>query len=800
MSSANPPTPPTKRAKCDDDDGGDDASARRVAAVAGHVAGGGSATSAPSANDNFYLHVNKTWLDHPDNAIPDEYSQWGGFTKLHDEGLKKQIAMVKELKSKSAADCTEEERKISAIWEASAARFAAWERGEGSYAPLAEELAALDAVLDSGDQALDKVAGALHHTKMRGIRNVFDFDKGSDLKNVNNVVLDFSTTGLSLPSREYYTEDNFAPKREAWEAHLGKVVALLEGVDGGGDGGAAARAAAALGPDFVANVVSFEHELAATMMKRAQSREYDKYYTNTTLAGLYEQANELRSLDKKEENYAEAERNFQLDGAQLARAKGLLERLYTLFGFRERLAANLAKNYHGDAGEVAGPPKVDHVTAYDGDGIRRVLALVTRDGVLPRYRSYLQYKALRRCSSFCTKELDDEFFDFYSRTMTGQADQKPPDKRSIGAVNAFAGEMMGKVFVARLFPPECKADVRGMIDETLTVMRGSIESADWLTPATRQKAVAKLAKFNVKIGYPDKWKDYSDFDPQAGDSLHAVAMKATAWKLRTELYDKINSVLDRTEWRMTPQTVNAYFMPTQNEIVFPAAILQPPFYHKSDATVDFDVDAERAMVTGGSGAAAGAGAGFSLMAAANFGGIGAVIAHEITHGYDDKGRKFDGDGNLNDWWSEEDATLFKAKCDIMERQAGTYTFVDEEDGGKTYKQNPQLTMGENLADLGGLSLSLKALAQRLNAGGGAGAAAQADVARASMRVAFKSWAAIWKLNIKKDNRINRLTTDPHAPCDFRGNLVNHMDEFYACFGVSPGDGMYVKPEDRLRMW
>ena len=243
---------------------------------------------------------------------------------------------------------------------------------------------------------------------------------------------------------------------------------------------------------------------------------------------------------------------------------------------------------------------------------------------------------------------------------------------------------------------------------------------------------------------------------------------------------------------MTPQTVNAYFMPTQNEIVFPAAILQPPFYHKSDATVDFDVDAERAIVAAGGG-------GLNLMAAANFGGIGAVIAHEITHGYDDKGRKFDGDGNLNDWWSEEDAALFKSKCEIMARQAGKYTFVDAEDGGKVYTQNPQLTMGENLADLGGLSLSLRALAQRLNAGGGGGGGGD-EVERASMRVAFKSWAAIWKLNIKKDNRINRLTTDPHAPCDFRGNLVNHMDEFYKCFGVAPGAGMYVKPEERLRMW
>ena len=170
------------------------------------------------------------------------------------------------------------------------------------------------------------------------------------------------------------------------------------------------------------------------------------------------------------------------------------------------------------------------------------------------------------------------------------------------------------------------------------------------------------------------------------------------------------------------------------------------------------------------------------------------IKFACVAGYDDKGRKFDGDGNLNDWWTEEDCALFKSKCDIMARQAEKYTFVDSEDGDKEYRQNPQLTMGENLADLGGLSLSLKALAKRLDSNG------SAAVVKANLRAAFKSWAAIWKMNIKKDSRIVRLTTDPHAPCDFRGNLVAHMDEFYRCFDVQEGDSMFISPADRLRMW
>ena len=231
----------------------------------------------------------------------------------------------------------------------------------------------------------------------------------------------------------------------------------------------------------------------------------------------------------------------------------------------------------------------------------------------------------------CKKELNDEFFDFYSRKLSGQEEQKPAEKRSIGIVNQYAGEMMGKVFVATEFPPECKAEVSRMITDTIEVMKESIHNADWLTPATRDKALLKLAKFRVKIGYPDVWKDYSDFDVKTGDSLYIISKKAVAWKLRTEFFEKLNSVLDRNEWHMTPQTVNAYFSPTQNEIVFPAAILQPPFYHRSADTVDFDVGSETAFATADAPMAEHL-AGFDVAAAANFGGIGAVIAHEITHG------------------------------------------------------------------------------------------------------------------------------------------------------------------------
>lgn len=393
----------------------------------------------------------------------------------------------------------------------------------------------------------------------------------------------------------------------------------------------------------------------------------------------------------------------------------------------------------------------------------------------------MRYKVIKEHRSYCTKALDDEFFAFYTRDLTGQTAQKPEDKRSIGVVNALAGEMMGKVYVATMFPPEAKIEMLEMVNETLEVMKKSIGVSTWLTPDTKEKALQKLSKFKVKIGYPDKWKDYSAFDVVGGDSLYTIAKKAHAWHQKTEFEAKLNSVLDRTEWRMTPQTVNAYFMPTQNEICFPAAIIQPPFFNRHETSIDFDFGAERSLAPKA-----------DFRAAANFGAIGAVIAHEITHGYDDQGRQFDGDGNLQEWWTHADDTLFREQSKLMTKQAERYIFCDN---GKEHRQNPGLTLGENLADLGGLSLSLKALKIRLDSQN-----ATPEEVKASLRIAFKAWANVWKTNMKSERRVALLATDPHAPCDFRGNIVKNMAEFHDVFEVVKGDGMWLPENERLRMW
>lgn len=716
-----------------------------------------------SPSFDFYQWVNNKWLNDPSNQIPSDYSSWGGFTKLYDEGLKNQINIVKNLENNCSS---EEEEKIFLIWKACQDNFNLWRENKSDYTSLINEFKILDEVF-SGDNYVDNLAKYLHYVEMNGIGNLLSFDTGSDLKNVNNVVLDFSTGGLSLPSREYYKSNEFEDKLELFKLHLQNVKQIIE-----------ENTDITLDDNFVNNVLHYENLISDFAMKPDQSREYDKYYTNTTLDQLHKSINELNSLERKEENYPVEERNFKLNETQIEQVTQLFEKLYTLFDFRNILENNFNKNFTS----VETPPEKFQISAYDGDSIRRCMKLILDTTLFSEYKSYMQYKIISGLSSFCSKDLNEEFFDFYSRKLGGQTEQKPEDKRSINIVNSYAGEMLGKIFVSKYFPIESKNNMKVLVDNVLSIMKESLSTNDWLTGQTKEKALEKLLTFRTKIGYPDEWKDYSEFDIKLGDSLYEISKKARKWSLKVNFFNKINSILDRNEWRMTPQTVNAYFMPTQNEIVFPAAILQPPFFHQDKTNIDFDISEELNILPD-----------FDFVTPANYGGIGAVIAHEITHGYDDKGRKFDNNGNLNDWWNEDDVELFKNKTELMVNSVELYKYIDEE--SKEHKMNPQLTMGENLADIGGLTLSMKALLNKLKSEN-----ANDELINVSLRVFFKSWANVWKQNIKQDRRIMLLAVDPHAPTDFRGNLVQHIDEFYQVFNIKEGDKMFLPKENRMKMW
>jgi predicted metalloendopeptidase len=797
-----------------------------------------SVPAVPSAQENFYLHVNQKWLTSEDGQIPPEYSRWGGFTKLHDTGLKKQIQLVQELASNqqqghidsttngSLEDTAEE--KILAIWTASNQLFNAWELNDSSVANLnavSEQLTQLDSLLGktSLNMSMDgsaettsssypvTIAKVFQQTFENGISNVLSFDKGSDLKNSNNVLLDVCISGLSLPSRDYYLELNFEEQRKSYLQHLSKVRDIVN-----------KAIPVPLPENWDKQVMQFETELAFYTMKPSQRREYDKYYTSTTLTDFYVNINNLNSLPSKEENYAnlspdvlqltknaESYPGFRLNASQTVRAGIFLETVYSLLDFRQALAKNCLNHY---ADDDSAKPHKEAIVCFDGDGLRRVICMILDPKKTELYKAYLQYKIISSFEGEGTKELNDEFFDFYGRKLSGQSEQKPYDKRSIAIVNEYAGELLGQLFVKRYFPEECKARMLKLINEILATMKLSIKRNDWMTDETKVKALEKLSKFRVKIGYPDEWKDYSDLHIRLGDKMSKIRSEIIRWSKQHEFYDKINAPLNWNEWLMSPQTVNAYFMPTQNEIVFPAAILQPPFFHKETASIDFDIDIDTRksdaldidtrksdaldIDTRKSDALDidphGTLDDELLLTAVNLGGIGSVIAHEITHGYDDKGRKFDGQGNLVDWWDSKDAELFKEKTKLMDKQAHNYKLTID---GTEYTLDPALTMGENLADLGGMSLSIQALRNIL-----ASASLSAEDMKPYFRVFFKSWANVWKQNSKKEQLLRALKTDPHAPTEFRANLVKNINEFYAAFNVTEQDKMFLPVEDRLCMW
>eukprot|EP00746_Dinoflagellata_sp_MGD_P167179 gnl/MRDRNA2_/MRDRNA2_97604_c0_seq1.p1 gnl/MRDRNA2_/MRDRNA2_97604_c0~~gnl/MRDRNA2_/MRDRNA2_97604_c0_seq1.p1 ORF type:complete len:773 (+),score=202.79 gnl/MRDRNA2_/MRDRNA2_97604_c0_seq1:81-2399(+) len=727
-----------------------------------------------SMGDDFYQFVNNAWLSDPSIVIPPEYPKWGSFIILVDESLKAQIKLLKELNTPANPD----EEKLAAVWRASMARLEGWEEGKGDCSEVLKELTKLNEDLSEldgdGDGYLISLAKVLGRYQEIGIDGPVVFGKEANLTDTENIVLDLSPSGTSLPSRDYYFDSKFEEQRGWFKEHLGKVADLIGATN--------------LEDDFANRVTRMETKLAQLQMKRDQSRQYDQFFSVTTLDELCADVNKMNYLKAKEANYAEYKADdsdedkavlttaeYTASAEDIAKTGKFMEQLALSMGLRAQMVENYKKNY---------PDKIDAAEAqyrmmvFDGDYFRRVVGVLFPQKNRRDVKAYLQYKAIKFAQEYCTKALNDEFFDFYSRKLNGQQEQKTFEKRTTRTINSWLGELMGKIYVSRHFSEEDKLTVHAMVKEVLGIMENSLTHNDWLTEETKYKAKLKLSKFVVKLGYPDKWKNFDILDIKADDSFFEMRKKVAQFDHKTEFLDKINSVKDKTKWEMNPQDVNAYFHPLNNEIVFPAAIMQPPFYHSKIEQVEFDLPEGKADP--------------DVLKAVNFGGIGAVIAHEITHGYDDQGRKFDDNGNINDWWQEEDAKLFKAKCDLMGEQTVKWTYEDKGDGGKSeakvHTMNAELTMGENLADLGGMSLANQAL--KKTCGGN----------KEQQMAFFYSWAHIWKQKESKASIIQALAADPHAPPSFRGNLVKNVDAFYEAFDVKEGDAMYLPKDKRVQMW
>ncbi|MFT3830285.1 MAG: M13 family metallopeptidase [Opitutaceae bacterium] len=379
---------------------------------------------------------------------------------------------------------------------------------------------------------------------------------------------------------------------------------------------------------------------------------------------------------------------------------------------------------------------------------------------LAQLRTYLRWQLVRAYAAYLPAAFEDEGFRFNETVLRGTPQQEPRWRRAARAVDAEIGDTLGQLYVARYFPPEAKARMEEMVGHIRAAFRARLERLDWMTPETRARALAKFASFRAKIGYPDKWKTYAGL-VVARDSHAANVRRAREWEADDDLA-KLGQPVDPDEWGMTPPTVNAYFASTRNEIVFPAGILQPPF---------FDLGADEVV---------------------NFGAIACVIGHEITHGFDDQGRKFDGRGNLVDWWQETDAAAFQQRAEKLVAQYGAYEALP----GKGV--NGRLCLGENIADLGGVSVAYEALQRFLAAHGRPEAI---DGFTPEQRF-FLSWAQLWGRTLYRPEALERqLATDPHAPGNFRafGPLVN-LPEFLETWGIREGDAMWRAPELRAKIW
>ncbi|WP_323787322.1 M13 family metallopeptidase [Psychroserpens sp.] len=375
-------------------------------------------------------------------------------------------------------------------------------------------------------------------------------------------------------------------------------------------------------------------------------------------------------------------------------------------------------------------------------------------------KTLMHWSTLDNAAGFLSTEIEKANWEFYAKTLNGAKAMRPADERALGTVDGTVGEAIGQLYVEAKFPPEAKAKAEEMIANVITAFQNRIMKLDWMTEETKKKAVEKLDKFTVKIAYPDEWEDYSTLMVKEGNSYAENMMAVGKWSQEKNL-SEINEPVDKSEWGMPPQMVNAYFNPTNNEIVFPAAILQPPFYN------------------------------YTADDAVNYGGIGAVIGHEISHAFDDSGARFDGDGNLNNWWTEKDLEEFTKRGDALADQYSAIEVLD------SVYVNGKFTLGENIGDLGGvlgaydgLQLSFKENGRPENI----------DGFTPEQRF-FMSWATVWRTLTRDDALRTLIKTDPHSPGIVRATQpLKNIDSFYDAFDIKEGDAMWLAPENRVRIW
>ncbi|MDT5312948.1 MAG: putative endopeptidase [Mycobacterium sp.] len=546
--------------------------------------------------------------------------------------------------------------------------------------------------------ALAAVLGELQRTGVGGGTGLY---VDTDSKDSTRYLLHLSQSGLGLPDESYYRDAKHADILAAYPGHIARMLALALGEEPQPSEWEATAE----------RIVALETKIAAAHWDVVKRRDADLTYNLRAFTDL------------------------------TAEAPG--------FDWAGWIAA-IGTTPEAAAEVVVRQP--DFLTAF---------AALWADEDLEDWKRWLRWRVISARSSMLTDELVAENFDFYGRTLSGTEEIRDRWKRGVALVENLMGDAVGKLYVERHFPPDAKARMDELVANLREAYRVSISDLDWMTPETRERALAKLDKFTPKIGYPVRWRDYPGLVIDRAD-LYGNYKRGNAVGYDRELA-KLGGPVDRDEWFMTPQTVNAYYNPGMNEIVFPAAILQPPF---------FDAEADDA---------------------ANYGGIGAVIGHEIGHGFDDQGAKYDGDGNLVDWWTDSDRAEFGSRTEALIAQYEDFT-PRQLSGGQHV--NGAFTVGENIGDLGGLSIAL--LAYELSLGGKP--APVIDGLTGVQRVFF-GWAQVWRTKSRDAEAIRRLAIDPHSPPEFRCNgVIRNIDAYYDAFDVDESDALYLDPEQRVRIW
>jgi len=539
------------------------------------------------------------------------------------------------------------------------------------------------------------VPALIAHLNRIGVATPYTISIGQDAKESTRYAVYVRQGGLGMPDRDYYLKADDA-KLAATKATYQQHVAKTLAL--AGDKDVEAKAAA---------IVAFETALAQAQWTKVELRDPNKNYNKVELAALPA----LTPGYDLKAGLAEAGVASRVDYA------------------------------------IVGQPS--YLQAFDK---------IVADADLDTLKAYFQWQLLRAYSPYLSKAFVNEDFDFYGRTLTGAAEIRAPWKIAVSTVEESLGEALGREYVAQHFPPERKARMEALVQNLLAAYRDSIGHLDWMGEDTKKQALDKLAKFSPKIGYPNKWRDYSRLAIKRDDLVGNV-MRAQGFEYQRNV-DKLGKPIDREEWSMTPQTVNAYYNSRMNGIVFPAAILQPPF---------FNMAADDAV---------------------NYGAIGAVIGHEIGHGFDDKGSQSDGDGNLRNWWTEQDLARFKAKTDMLVNQYGAFEPLPG------YHVNGELTLGENIGDNAGLEIAHKAYLISLH-----GQPAPVIDGLTGDQRFYLGFAQVWRNKSRDAQQIVLIKTDPHSPGQFRANgTLRNQPAFYEAFGVKPGDKMYLPPDQRVSIW